>query len=53
MKICIKKVFCPVCQKLVRCREQMVGHQSQVSCLSGHALRVWNRVRWRVLRPTE
>lgn len=49
MKMCIKKVFCLVCQKLVRCREQKVDHRTQLfGSKCGHPLREWNGVRWRI-----
>ena len=52
MKMCIKRVFCPVCQKMARCHEQKVEHNVQVVCTKGHSLRMWNGVRWRVLTET-
>ncbi|MFH1087348.1 MAG: hypothetical protein V1737_02025 [Chloroflexota bacterium] len=48
MKVCVKKVHCPGCQKLVRCREQEDGRATQVICsLCGRLLWVWNGIRWR------
>ncbi len=51
MKTCIKRVYCPVCQKMVRCHEQKAEGQTNVVCQNGHALRAWNGVRWQVLKP--
>ncbi len=50
MKLCVKKVYCPSCQKLVSCHEQKVDSQSQVLCSKcGRPLRLWNGVSWRYL----
>jgi hypothetical protein len=53
MKTCIKKVFCPVCRKLVACHEEKADHHIQIVCSRGHSLRTWNGVRWKVLRHDE
>ena len=50
MKICVKKVYCPSCQKLVNCREHKVDSQTQVSCSRcDRPLRLWTGTSWRHL----
>jgi hypothetical protein len=51
MKTCLKRVFCPACGKLVRCHEEKAEHGKQITCQSGHGLRIWNGVRWTLLTP--
>ena len=50
MKLCIKRVYCPVCQKMVRCHEQKVEGVTQVVCHEGHPVRSWNGVRWHLIK---
>ena len=53
MKMCVKKVFCPNCQKLMACREQKVDGQSQVLCFKcGRQLRLWTGTSWRLVRES-
>ena len=51
MKTCIKRVYCPVCQKMTTCHEQKTEGNTQVVDVKGHALRSWNGVRWQILKP--
>jgi len=47
MKLVIKRTYCPVCQKLVRAREQAAGPETQVICTQcGRILYSWNGIRW-------
>ncbi len=48
LKLLVKRVYCPVCHKLVRGREQKVETGEHVSCSRcGRLLWLWNGVTWR------
>jgi transposase-like protein len=32
MKLCVKKVYCPTCHKLVSCKEQIVATGTRFVC---------------------
>ncbi len=32
MKLCVKKIYCPGCQRLVRCHEQPVNDITNIVC---------------------
>ncbi|MBI2829881.1 MAG: hypothetical protein HYX81_01835 [Chloroflexi bacterium] len=32
MKFCIRKIYCPNCQSLVKCREEAVSGQVRIHC---------------------
>lgn len=47
MKICVKKIYCSNCRRLVRCREQATNGAVQVICSRcGKLLRIWNGITW-------
>ena len=47
MKVCVKKIYCSACQRLVNCYEQATNGTIHVLCRRcGKLLRVWNGVRW-------
>jgi transcription elongation factor Elf1 len=53
MKLCVKKSYCPRCQKLVTCHEQKTDSQAQVVCSRcGQLLWVWNGIHWRYVRES-
>lgn len=54
MKIVVKKVHCPTCQKLVRGREQKMNNQLQVLCSAcSRPLRLWTGTSWRPLHESD
>lgn len=51
MKLCIKKIYCDSCQKMVRCREEKVNSNIHVLCSRcGSVLRVWNGITWKYVQ---
>ena len=51
MKIVIKKVRCPKCERLVRVREQTHDGVIQLSCIRcGQLIWVWDGIKWRQIR---
>jgi len=51
MRLCIKKIYCDSCQKLVRGREQRVDSHTHILCSKCSRL-LWVRegVTWRYMR---
>jgi len=51
MKLCIKKIYCSSCRRLVKGREQQMENRDiQVLCSRcGRLLYVWNGVTWRYI----
>lgn len=50
MKLCIKKIYCASCQKLVKGSEQILDKQVKVYCSKcGNPIWVWNGIGWRYL----
>ena len=50
MKMCIKKIYCDSCQKLVKCREQEAGGGTQVLCFKcGRTLRLLEGATWKYI----
>jgi RNase P subunit RPR2 len=48
MKLCIKRIYCDNCHKLVRCREQEASGASQILCLKcGRPLRFLDGTTWK------
>ena len=47
MKVCVKRIYCSSCRRLVNCYEQAANGIIHVLCRRcGKLLRVWNGVRW-------
>ncbi|MBI2851846.1 MAG: hypothetical protein HYX84_01905 [Chloroflexi bacterium] len=54
MKIVIRKLRCPTCQKLVRGHAQKMNSQLKVLCSAcGNPLRLWTGTSWRILRESD
>jgi hypothetical protein len=48
MKFVVKREYCPVCRKLVRAREQVIGPETLAICTQcGRHLYSWNGLRWK------
>jgi len=48
MKLCVKRIYCPGCQRLVRGREELVNSRIHISC--GRCRRtiwLWDDTSWR------
>jgi RNase P subunit RPR2 len=53
MKLVVKKIYCPNCQKLVNGQEQMVNGQVRVLCSRcERLLRFWDGVVWKHVRES-
>lgn len=53
MKLLIKRIYCPKCQRLVRGREQREGRFDRTHILCsrcGKLLYIWNGITWRFVR---
>ena len=47
MRLCVKKVYCPYCQRLVGCRAEKNDKKVRILCgREGHLLYIWNGVTW-------
>jgi len=49
MKLCVKKIYCPDCRRLVRGREETItGNTRRVFCARcGKALWLWDGITWK------
>jgi hypothetical protein len=51
MKIVIKKIHCPKCERLVRVREQTHDGAIRLSCVRcEQPICVWDGIKWRQIR---
>lgn len=51
MKIVVKKVYCPKCERLVSVREQAGTELTQLFCTRcGQLLWQWDGIKWRQIR---
>lgn len=51
MELCVKKVYCPRCQRLVQCRDETANDQVRVLCpRCGKPLWQWNGLTWRFVK---
>ncbi len=50
MKIAVKRVYCPSCQRLVRIRDEASGRNTLITCTQcGRQLYEWNGIRFKPL----
>lgn len=54
MKLCVKRVFCPNCQRLVSCKEETSKGVVKVLCTRCEKL-VWthDELKWKYARKSE
>ena len=53
MKLCIKKIYCESCQKLVKCREQEADGGTQILCSKcGRPLWFLDHAIWKYIRKS-
>jgi hypothetical protein len=51
MKIVVKKIHCPKCERLVSVREQVGNGVTQLFCMRcGQLLWQWDGIKWRQVR---
>jgi len=52
MELCIKKIYCPTCQRLIKPKEQRNNDDSiTILCHLCHGpIRTWDGTRWRLKR---
>ena len=50
MKLCVKKIYCPGCQRLVRCHEQPANGKINIVCSRcGNVIWIKDAVTWRYI----
>lgn len=48
MKVCVKKIRCPNCERMIKCEEQPANGNIRVVCPScKKLLYTWNGVSWK------
>ncbi len=48
MKLCVKKIYCPACQRLVRCHEQAINGKINIVCSRcGNPIWIKDGLTWR------
>ncbi|MBI4186149.1 MAG: hypothetical protein HY530_01415 [Chloroflexi bacterium] len=48
MRLCVKRVYCRACRRLVKCRERKVNNGIEEQCSRcGKTLGAWNGITWR------
>jgi transcription elongation factor Elf1 len=54
MKQCVKRVYCPTCQKLVKCQEKTDGGKLQIVCSRcGNPVQSQESGKWRYIGAVE
>ncbi len=50
MKVCVKKIQCPNCQRRIKCHEQKTNGLVNIVCPAcGKAIYAWNGISWKPL----